>query len=120
MNLLLLAHMSIIINLLLNGLAVFITSYILQAGVRVDGFVTALIVAVVLALVNTFIKPIIHIFALPLTVVTLGLFSIVINALMILLVDAIIPGFEVSGFLWALIFSFILSLINSVLGSFTK
>lgn len=112
--------MSILINLLINGLAVFITSYILSAGVKVDGFISALIVAVVLGLVNTFIKPIISVLALPLTVVTLGLFSIVINALMILLVDAIIPGFTVSGFLWALLFSFVLSLVNSVLGNFTK
>ncbi len=112
--------MGIIINLLINGVAVFVTSYVLSAGVQVDSFMTALIVAVVLGLVNTFIKPIIHIFALPLTVITLGLFSLVINALMILLVDALIPGFAVSGFIWALIFSFVLSLVNSVLGSFTK
>jgi putative membrane protein len=112
--------MGIIINLLINGVAVFVTSYVLSAGVKVDSFVTAIIVAVVLGLVNTFIKPIIHVFALPLTVITLGLFSLVINALMILLVDALISGFEVNGFIWALIFSFVLSLVNSVLGRFTK
>lgn len=112
--------MGIIINLLINGLGVFIASYLLRPNVSVDGFVTALIVAVVLGLVNTFIKPIISIFALPLTVITLGLFSLVINALMILLVDALISGFTVNGFIWALVFSFVLSLINSVLQRFTN
>lgn len=111
--------MSIIINLLINAVAVFITAYLLQAGVSVDGFVTALIVAVVLGLVNTFIKPIIHILALPFNIITLGLFSIVINGLMILLVDALVAGFEVQNFLWALLFSFVLSLVNSVLSRFT-
>ncbi len=109
-----------IISLIVNGFAVFITSYLLSANVKIDSFWTAIIGGVVLSLVNTFIKPIVNIFALPLTLITLGLFSIVINALMILLVDALIPGFQINGFVWALIFSLVLSLVNTVLRNFTK
>ena len=112
--------MGLIINLLINGVGVYFASYLLKPNVSLDSFITAVIVAVVLGLVNTFIKPIFSIFSLPLTVITLGLFSFVINALMILLVDLLIPGFKVNGFVWALIFSFVLSLINFVLQRFTN
>lgn len=108
--------MQIIINLLINGFAVFVTSKILT-GVRVDSFLTAVIVAVVLGAVNTFIKPLAILFTLPITILTLGLFAFVINAMMVLLVDYLIPGFEVRGFWWALLFSFVLSLIGSILYS---
>jgi putative membrane protein len=111
--------MSIIINLLISGLAVFVSAYILP-GVSVTGFGSALVAAVVLGIVNAFIKPVISIFALPITVLTLGLFSIVINGLLVLLVSAIVPGFDVDGFLWAIVFAFVLSLINGFLGMLSK
>lgn len=111
--------MNLIINLLVNGLAVFVTASVLP-GVSVTGYTDSLIAAVVLGVVNLFIKPIISIVALPITVVTLGLFSLVINALLVLLVSAIVPGFEVSGFLPALGFAIVLSLINAFFGMFTK
>lgn len=109
--------MEILINLLLNGIAVYITANIL-AGVRLDNFGTALVVAVVLSLVNIFVKPLLVLFTLPVNILTLGLFMFVINALVILLVDGLVGGFSVDGFWWALGFSLILSVVGSVLNSF--
>ena len=105
--------MKIVINLFLSTLAVLIAAYIIQ-GVFVDSFFTALVVAVVLGIVNAIIKPIIKLLTLPITILTLGLFSLVISALMVLLTDAIVPGFTVSGFVPALLFGIVLSLVNYV------
>ena len=104
--------MQILVNLVLSGLAVLISAYVLP-GVTVDGFFSAIVVAVILAVVNTFIKPLITLLTLPINFITLGLFSLVINALMVMLVDAIVPGFEVDGILWALVFSIVLSVISA-------
>lgn len=106
--------MGIIISLAINAIAVFAAAKIIP-GVVVADLYSALITAIVLGLVNTFIKPVLLLFTLPITILTLGLFSLVINALMILLVDYFVVGFEVGGFIAALIFSLILSLISSVL-----
>ena len=106
------------VNLIVSTLAVLISAYILP-GVKVDGFLTAIVVAVVLGIVNTFIKPILLLLTFPLTILSLGLFYFVINALMVLLVSAIVPGFKVSGFFWALIFSLVLSIVSSFLNSLT-
>lgn len=106
--------MNFIIRLLLSGLAVIIVSYILP-GVSVDGFLVAIILALLLSLLNLTVKPLLIILTIPLTVFTLGLFLLVINALIILLADAIIPGFEVGGFWWALLFSLLLSIVNALL-----
>lgn len=111
--------MGILINLLINGLAVYITAHVLP-GVSVDNFMTALIVSVVLGLVNTFIKPIIFILTLPATILTLGLFTFVINVLMVFLVATFVPGFHVNEFWSALFFSVVVSLVSSVLRSVTK
>jgi len=81
---------------------------------------TAIVVAVVLGIVNTFIKPILLLLTFPLTILSLGLFYFVINALMVLLVSAIVPGFKVSGFFWALIFSLVLSIVSFFLNSLAK
>ena len=106
--------MQIIINLILGAVAVLISAYVLP-GVHVDGFFTALVAAVLLSVVNTFIKPLIVILTLPINILTLGLFSLVINALMVMIVSAIVPGFEVDGLLWAFIFSVVLSLVSAVI-----
>ncbi|MBI4991142.1 phage holin family protein [Candidatus Gottesmanbacteria bacterium] len=111
--------MQIIVNLLLNALAVLISAYLLP-GVKVDGYFTAIVVAVVLGIVNAILKPILILFTLPITILTLGLFTFVVNALMILLVSSLVPGFHVRGFWWALIFSLVLSLVNSFLHSLAK
>ena len=106
--------MQLIIRLIVRALAIFIAAYLL-AGVSVSDLYSALIVAVVLGLVNTFIKPVIMLLTLPINLITLGLFSFVINALMILLVDYLVQGFVVTNFWWAIIFGLVLSIINWVL-----
>lgn len=108
--------MRLLIRLLANALAVFIAAYVLP-GVAVDGPLTALIVAVVLGVVNTFLKPILVILTLPITFVTLGLFLLVINGALVLLVGELVPGFVVDGFLWALLFSLVVSLVGSFLNA---
>lgn len=108
---------SIAIRLIVNTLSVFFAGWILQEGVQLSGFLTAILVAVVLALLNLFVKPILVLFTLPATIFTFGLFLFVINALIILLADYLIPDsqFAVLNFWWALLFSLIVSLINSML-----
>jgi putative membrane protein len=86
-----------------------------MTGVHVAGFTTALIVAVVLGLLNIFIKPILVVLTLPITFVTLGLFLLVINALIIILCDNIVGGFSVDSFWTALFFSIILSILQSIM-----
>ena len=110
--------MGFIIKLLLTGLAVVLASYFLP-GVHVDGFGTALIVAVVLAILNAIVRPILVILSFPITIMTLGLFLLVINALIILGADYLIEGFKVDGFLWALIFSLVLSVITYIIDMVT-
>lgn len=111
--------MSVVMNLLINALAVFVTAYILP-GVKVDSFITAVIVAVVLAVVNALLKPIIILLTLPINIITLGLFTFIINGLLILLVSNIVKGFSVENILWAIIFSLVVSIVNSVLHGLTK
>ncbi|CAN5401288.1 phage holin family protein [soil metagenome] len=106
--------MDFIIRVLVNGLAVFITAYLLR-GVTVRNFVHAILVAVVLSVINAIIKPILIILTIPITILTLGLFILVINALIIMLVDYLLSGFKVKNFWWALAFSIVLSIINAVL-----
>jgi len=111
--------MNFLVRLLLSALAVIIAAYILP-GVQVVSFWSALLVALVLSLLNITIKPLLIIFTIPITLLTLGLFLLVINALIILLADAIIAGFVVDGFWWALAFSLILSIINSLISDLSK
>ncbi len=106
--------MRLIVSLALNGLAVWGASYLLS-GVHVDGAIWAVIVGVVLGVINSVIAPVVKTIALPITAITLGLFSLVINGLMVMLADYFLGGFRVDNILWAIAFSFILSLINSVL-----
>lgn len=109
----------IIVNLIVSAIAVLISAYILP-GVKVDGFLTAVVVAVVLGVVNMFIKPILLLLTLPLNILTLGLFTFVINAVLVLLVSNIVPGFKVEGFVYALLFSLVLSVVSSFLYSLAK
>lgn len=113
-------NMNGIIRFLLNGLGVLLTGYLLQSGVHVENYGYALLVVVVLAIANVIVKPILILFTIPITVVTLGLFLLVINALIILLVDYFVAGFTVDGFWWALGFSLILSIFNSIVTDLTK
>jgi len=104
-----------LIRLVLSALAVFICATVLP-GAHVDGFLIAIVVAAVLAILNVLVKPVLVILTIPITIVTLGLFLLVINTLLVLLADWLIPGFSVDNFWWALVFSVLLSIINSVFG----
>jgi putative membrane protein len=109
--------MNFILKIVLTAVAVLVIAHFLP-GVSVENFTSSVIVAVVLALLRVTIKPLLIILTLPVTIVTLGLFLLVINALIILLADNLIDGFSVSGFWVALIFSLILSVFESILYSF--
>lgn len=111
--------MKLIFQLLLTAIVVLVLAEVLP-GVGVDTFTTSLIVAVVLALLNLLVKPILVLLTLPATLITFGLFLLVINAVIILLVDYLISGFSVDGFWWALLFSFLLTLAQSVLYKLTE
>lgn len=106
--------MKIILKLLITAAVAFGLTYILE-GVNFQGFGSALVFALVLGLLNFFVKPILKIFGFPLTVITLGLFSFVINAIIILIADYLIDDMQVENFWWALIFSIALSLITSLI-----
>jgi len=106
--------MNFIIRLLITGLIAYLLSKILS-GVHIDTIGTAIIFALVLALLNAIVKPILVILTLPVTVITIGLFLFVINALIIILADKIMGGIKIDGFWWALLFSIILSLFSSAL-----
>lgn len=108
--------MKLVIKLLLTALAVVVLSKLLS-GVNVDSYTTAIIVAIVLALLNLFVKPLLVLLTLPATILTLGLFLFVINACIILLADKLIDGFSVSSFWIALLFSILLTILQSILHS---
>jgi putative membrane protein len=111
--------MKFIIQVLISALAVMVTQWILP-GVSVDTFFTGIIVALILGLFNATIKPFLVILTLPITVVTFGLFLLVINAFVINLAASFIDGFQVAGFWWAVIFSLILSIVTSIFGGMDK
>jgi putative membrane protein len=97
-----------------TSLAVLLAAYLLK-GVEVTSTITALVVAVLLGLLNTFIKPVLVFLTIPITLLTLGLFLLVINIIIVLLVDDLIPGFSVNSWFTALIFSFIVSFTASLI-----
>lgn len=111
--------MKLILKLLLNALAVIVLAEVLN-GVAIDGYITAICVVVVLSILNLLVKPILVILTLPITLLTLGLFLLVINAVIILLADKLISGFSVNGIWWALLFSLLLTLLQSLFHSFLK
>jgi len=106
--------MNFLIRLLVSALAAMLTAYLLP-GVKLDNFVTALILALVLAVLNLLVKPVLVILTLPATILTLGLFLLVINAVIILLASRLVSGFRVDGFWWALLFSVVMTVINSIM-----
>jgi putative membrane protein len=106
--------MGILINWLISALAIGISAYLIP-GVYIDGFVTALVLAVVIGIINITLKPILFFLTLPITILTLGLFALIINALVILLASAIVPGFQIQSFFTAVVFSIVLSLVNLIL-----
>ncbi len=103
--------MSLLLRLVLNALAVILVSYIVP-GVQVNGFFTAFITAFVIGLINAVIRPILLVLSLPINILTLGLFTLVINALMFWLASALVPGFQVAGFGAALVGALVFWLIS--------
>lgn len=102
------------IRFLLTAVATMVAAYILP-GVEIDGFFSAFVLAMLLGFLNVTVKPIMLILTIPATVLTLGAFILVVNALVILLADAILSGFYVENFWWAVLFSLVLWLVNSFL-----
>jgi len=106
--------MKLIGKILLSTLAVIALSY-LMPNISVDHWKTAILVALILALLNNIVAPILKFLTIPITILTLGLFLLVINAAMVKLADHFIGGFSVNGWLWALAFSIGLSIAQSIL-----
>ena len=106
--------MNTILKILLSAIAVFVLAHVLP-NVSVDGYLTAIVVAIAISLLNLIVRPILVILTIPITIVTLGLFLLIINALMIAFADYFIEGFKINGFLWTIIFSILLSIFQSIL-----
>ena len=108
-----------LLKTMVTAVAVLIASYVLS-GVSVDSTLTAVLVAIVLGFLNSFIKPILIILTIPITIFTLGLFLLVINILIVKWASDIVTGFRVDGWFWALLFSLIVSFVTSVLDGLIK
>lgn len=104
--------MNFLIRLLITAAVAYGIASVLS-GVHISDFTSALIFALVLGVLNVLVKPLLVILTIPLTIVTLGLFLLVINAIIILIADKLLDGIKVDGFWWALIFSLVLSLVSS-------
>ncbi len=107
--------MKFLLNILVTAVIVVITTYLLP-GVHIKDFLTAIILALILSILNGFLKPLLVLLTIPFTIFTFGLFLLVINAFIILIADSLVSGFYVEGFWWAFLFSLILALISSLLG----
>ncbi len=112
--------MRFIINLLITAVAVYVLSKLLEPHVVINNFTTAIVFALVLALLNAIVKPLIVILTLPITIITLGLFLLVINVLIILLADKFVSGINIDGFLWAFIFGLLLSVVSAIIDRLVK
>lgn len=108
--------MNILIRLFITAIVAFLLTKILP-GVHFDGFTGAVIFAIVLGVLNLILKPVLSLFGLPLTIITLGFFALVINAIIILVADYFIDSMNVDGFWWAFVFSILLSIITSLANS---
>ena len=106
--------MNFLLRVLVIAAVSFGLAYVLK-GVNIDTFWTALVFALVLAVLNVFLKPLLIILTLPVTIITLGLFLFVVNALIVLLASRFVDGISIANFWWGLLFSLLLSLIVSVL-----
>ena len=112
--------MRFIVNILITAVAVFILSKVLSPYVSINSMTTAIIFALVLAVVNFIVKPLIIILTLPLTIITLGLFLLVINVIIIMLADKFVSGIRIDGFGWAFIFGLLLSVVTTLLNKVEK
>lgn len=107
----------ILVRWLVLTIGIMITSYLIK-GIQVSGFLAAFFAAAFLGILNAFFRPILLILTLPLTILTLGLFTFIINAILLMMVSGVIPGFEVHGF-WSAVFgSLLISIISWLINSF--
>jgi len=111
--------MNILLNILVSAVAVLVTGRLLS-GVTIDGFGTAIAVAIVLGIVNSVLGPILLVLTLPINVLTLGLFTFVVIAGLVMLTAALVPGFRVASFWWALAFALVLAVVNAALHSLAR
>ena len=109
--------MNLIIRLLVSTVAIMIAGYLLD-GVVVSNFTSAVIAAIVLGFLNAFVRPVLQILALPITILTLGIFYFVINILMIYLAAAIVDGFAISNLISAILFALIVAVVSGIIGMF--
>ncbi len=112
--------MQILIGWLLSAMVILSGAYLFPQGVRVDGFQTALVTALILGIINAFLKPVLLILTLPINLMTLGFFTLVINAGLIMLTSSLVSGFQVESFWWALLFSLFLGFVNFFLHRMSK
>ncbi|MEO6722900.1 MAG: phage holin family protein [Ferruginibacter sp.] len=112
--------MRFIVNILITAVVVFGLSKLLSPHVSINSFITAIIFSLVLAVLNFIVKPLIIILTLPVTIITLGLFLLVINVIIILLADKFVSGIKIDGFLWAFVFGILLSLVTTLLNKVEK
>jgi len=110
--------MRFIIRLLITAVVAYGLSMILKPHIVIDSYGTAVIFVLVLGILNAIIKPLLIILTLPITIITLGLFLLVINVPMVLLAGKFVPGIHIDGFLWAFIFGILLSFISSTFSNF--
>ena len=107
--------MMILLRWIIMAASIMLAAYIIP-GVNVKGFFAALWIALFIGIINVLVRPFLILITLPINILTLGLFTFVINALLILLASSVIKGFEVKGFWVAMLFSIVLSIINFLLG----
>jgi putative membrane protein len=110
--------MFLLIRFIINMVAILIISYLFPSLIWVDSFWAAFVTAFLLGIVNAIIRPILVLLTLPLTLVTLGLFLLIINGLMLWLVSALVSGFHVSGFWGAVLGSILISIVSWILSKF--
>lgn len=109
--------MKLLIRLIISTLAILVAANVVP-GVVVAGTTTAIIAAIVLGILNTFLKPVLQILALPITILTLGIFYIIVNVFIIYLASYLVDGFSISGFIPALFFGLVVSVVSGILGMF--
>lgn len=111
--------MQVLVRWLTSALVILTAAYLLP-GVHVQSFMTALVIAVVLGIINAILRPILIILTLPITIITFGLFLLIINALLVMFTTYIVPGFRVDSFWWALLFGLIVSVFNAFVSMLSK
>ena len=109
-----------IVRLLITAAVAYGLSLVLSPHIQIDSYTTALIFSLVLAFLNSILKPILIILTLPITILTLGIFLLVLNVLMVLLADHLVEGIHIEGFLWAFIFGLLLSVLSSAFSNTEK